>query len=343
MPIEACSPLHHHHSETLVHLIDTAITDKIHNLSYDALKPLNIYSHSPRVHPKDVFHNKPPRRRYVKDPRGLPNPPAVPTNTSRPARSLWDGSVLPAGKKGFQEYWGGCAELSRQCCAKGLYVFEPFEAYPPSGYLANHDLNDVSIRNRELERAKSGIIGAAHMGITCRTWTLLYNNLNSGTRTRERPLGTLERQDEINANDEVTFMLKLVNILVDAGAIVTIENPLTSYLLKHPGIERLLHRLQFMRFDLDMCVFGLRSPPGSVPREIWKKPTSLLANHAAFEALARRCQGAHVHTTIHSNIRVHGKSMKRSVLAGAYPKNFCVGYARCLCEVAQAAFMAPNP
>jgi len=76
-------------------------------------------------------------------------------------------------------------------------------------------------------------------------------------------------------------------------------------------------------FDFDQCAFGLKSPAGVSPAEIWKKTTTLLTNIPGLSCCARSCPGNHTHTPIFGAVRVHGKSVLRSKLAGRYPSALC--------------------
>ena len=122
-----------------------------------------------------------------------------------------------------------------------------------------------------------------------------------------------------------------------AGCFVSLENPAGSYLWKHPGILALLRSPEFSVVQFDQCMYGLRSPPGSEFREIWRKPTCLLSNFPDPSRLVRTCDGTHAHTQVFGRIKVHSKPFLRSKLAGHYPVPFCRALVALAAEACHAA------
>ena len=124
---------------------------------------------------------------------------------------------------------------------------------------------------------------------------------------------------EVDANLNLDFACAMIRILSSVGGLFSLENPLRSYLFQVPQVLTLYGSTQSIFVDLDQCAFGLRSPKEAQVKEIWKKPTRIWTNVLQLASIARTCPGSHVHTIILDSIRVGGRSVKRSVLAGRYP------------------------
>ena len=75
---------------------------------------------------------------------------------------------------------------------------------------------------------------------------------------------------------------------------------------KHGG------KLPVYTVDLDQCMFGLRSPAGVSPAEIWKKGTTILSNNPGVKQIVRTGNHTHLHTPIFGAVKVRGKSVLRS-------------------------------
>lgn len=56
--------------------------------------------------------------------------------------------------------------------------------------------------------------------------------------------------------------------------------------------------------------------------------TTILTN-VPLEGLSQMCDHKHQHTHAYDTIRVNGKSVKRSQLAGQYPWKLCASWAAC--------------
>ena len=124
----------------------------------------------------------------------------------------------------------------------------------------------------------------------------LHRLFNHGTRTRESPLGTGTRQDEIDANKSVSWMCDVLDILLKQGKHVTIENPYRSIVFYHPKFAQLITKYSLQFVYVDPCMYGLRSPRGSEVQEIWKKPTYLVTSLPSLPLMEKDCQCEHKHT-----------------------------------------------
>eukprot|EP00973_Karenia_brevis_P062799 8731727-Karenia_brevis.AAC.1 len=81
-------------------------------------------------------------------------------------------------------------------------------------------------------------IGIFTLGVPCSTWGPA-GWLNRGTRRkgREEGDGTLHR--EIIANELVTFVCFLCDLLISAGGFFSIENPYNSHIWKFRAVDKL--------------------------------------------------------------------------------------------------------
>ena len=104
--------------------------------------------------------------------------------------------------------------------------------------------------------------------------------------------------------------------VVHAGGDASLENPLSSLIWQVPQMQQLKVRLHLYNLDFDQCQFG--SPH--------KKPTRLLTSHAALLALARHCQGGHVHDALQGAVRTaSGKKIFQTKHAQVYPLPLSLG------------------
>ena len=221
--------------------------------------------------------------------------------------------------------------MSAEVRRLGFPVLQPIEAYGPAGdFRPQMDLRCRKVQ-RDLEAlVRSGALFGIHCGVPCRTFSQLFRLFGSGTRTREQPEGSGCREDELLANRDASWMCRLLGLVSRAGGWFTIENPGASYLWHLPCVRTLSESVDVYRVSIDQCQFGLGSPPGCKPREIWKKHIVFLCSDPGFRVLGRKCCSKHVHTPIKGSLKHEGKSQGRSTLAAAYPVELCKHYARCI-------------
>ena len=122
-------------------------------------------------------------------------------------------------------------------------------------------------------------------------------------------------------------MCDMIEAIMEKGGYITVENPSRSLLFKAPRFAELVSKYRLEFVYLDQCCYGLRSPVGTFPREIWKKGTYFVGNFRHLSLAQRVCTGGHQHTKIFGSIRVRGKHMARSALAGRYPGPLCRAFA----------------
>jgi hypothetical protein len=248
-----------------------------------------------------------------------PAPPPVKVRICRVAEKL------------FKELWSGCAGLTK-AASKQFRVDEPIEAFPPSGYRPAHDLNQPALRRALLIRAHGGEFIWVHLGTPCTTWSRL-RFISVGTRRVHLPNGDGSRDDERIANSELSFSIRFMKAVIRSGGYVSFENPESSLIWHHPLMVNFVRAFgpsgsakahaPVTKVAFDQCQFGLTSPPGAEKVEVWKKGTILLSNLPGAPKLGRRCTHDHTHVPVIASIRVHGKSVLRSKLAGAYPPSLC--------------------
>jgi hypothetical protein len=237
----------------------------------------------------------------------------------------------------FVEFFAGHAGISQNLIKQGWKCCA-IEAYPEKGiYVSEHDLDLPEVQNLWLARAQNKQIRSCHFGIVCTTWGALHMLFNGGTRSRDKPLGDGSKPNEVNANKSVAWMCQMLTILLAVGSFFTIENPARSILFYHPRIVELVRLYSLTYVYFDQCEYGLRSPLGSEPREIWKKPTYILSNSPVVSGLHRTCKGMHTHTWIKGQVRVKGKYHTRSKLAGAYPVPLCSKLANVFLHILNAS------
>jgi len=232
-------------------------------------------------------------------------------------------NIYVGGPYDLVEFFSGHGGLSSSARKLGLSAYE-IEAYMNNKpYNRLQDLDIVEIQNMWIVLAILKTFKWGHFGIVCRTWGSLHMMFNGGTRTRAQPLGDGSRDDERSANLSVAWMCRMIKLMRPNGIEVTIENPARSLIYFHPDFLEVinLHELHF--HYVDQCQYGLCSPAGSAQREIWKKPTYIVTSFKECPNLERRCTGQHTHVCIKGCIRVLGRSVARSLLAGRYPARLC--------------------
>ena len=156
----------------------------------------------------------------------------------------------------------------------------------------------------------------------------LLFGLNCGIRRASMPLGDGSCPRENEGNKQVTWMLRVIEEVKRRGGFYTIENPQGSMIWNHPGVRRLITNGD-LSTTFHQCMYGLMSPAGVEPREIWYKPTTLLHNKPTFAAIESRCNASHTHTRVLGSCCLKGQAVHRSKLAGRYPVQIVSKYAAC--------------
>ena len=264
---------------------------------------------------------------------------AYPCSTDRfsdksPPREKW-GNENPAGHPAlvhwkFREIFAGYARLTHEFCDNSKFkVGEPFELMRKGKPDPQQDILNDWVFERLCEEA-SHPKQIWHFAFPCGSFSLLQN-LNKGTRTKNNPLGKGNLNREIQGNEILHRTLYLCHLLAEHGSFFTLENPLTSFAWKIPGMQKLIHDHSCTTVILDQCMYHLRVPDNSGKLRLAKKSTIFLGTLPGLEKLARRCSGCHRHIQVIGGVKYNGKWTRRSQIAGAYPKPLCKAY-RHICQ-----------
>ena len=264
---------------------------------------------------------------------------AYPCSTDRfsdksPPREKW-GNENPAGHPAlahwkFREIFAGYARLTHEFCDNSKFkVGEPFELMRKGKPDPQQDILNDWVFERLCEEA-SHPKQIWHFAFPCGSFSLLQN-LNKGTRTKNNPLGKGNLNREIQGNEILHRTLYLCHLLAEHGSFFTLENPLTSFAWKIPGMQKLIHDHSCTTVILDQCMYHLRVPDNSGKLRLAKKSTIFLGSLPGLEKLARRCSGCHRHIQVIGGVKYNGKWTRRSQIAGAYPKPLCKAY-RHICQ-----------
>ena len=239
---------------------------------------------------------------------------------SHPARAHWS----------FKEMFAGHGMLTKVFRERGnIPTLHSFEILRNGKVVANQDiLNDATFG----ELCLSAKVGKQiwHFAFPCGSFSLLQN-LNGGTRSNQNPLGTGVLDREIKGNEIWHRTIYLCQLLHDHGSFFSLENPLTSFAWKFPKYLELVKRTGLLEVHLDQCCYNLRIPDSSGKLGLAKKPTQFSGSLPGLSRLGRRCNRLHEHVPVIGGVRFKGKWVRRSQLAGAYPKKLCLAYAN-ICE-----------
>ena len=154
-------------------------------------------------------------------------------------------------------------------------VQEAIKAYPPEGYRVEHDLLIPAVRRRLLEEAALAVDAYWSFEVPCGSFSRLSVNLNGGSRTSAKPLGTGVLERERRGNQLARVSAELCKILYINGCYFSIENPVNSLLWLLPALRNLSKLPGVHKVISDQCEFGLCFPD-SLPTERCRKRTMLL-------------------------------------------------------------------
>ena len=171
----------------------------------------------------------------------------------------------------------------------------------------------------------SRVAGAVWLGTPCTTWT---QALRSPLRTRARPMGLPgllphEREKLRIGNRPFNMSCDVIEICIQNGIPVIIENPAGSLIWRARRLRRLLQHRSAQMITFDCCQFGAA----------WRKRTSLAAWHAVpLQSLAKRCSGCRGFCSAsgqrHTILSGHSGGVHLTAQAAAYPPRFCNAVAR---------------
>ena len=232
-----------------------------------------------------------------------------------------------------REYYGGAGGLTKALCRKQVECM-CYEAYGKDGYNRLHDMELDSTVQREVRAARRKVVGLAHFGITCGSWSTL-NNLNGGTRSSERPFGDGVLEREINGNFQHDQTFDIIDVLIEEGIGFSVENPLTSFIWHTPLFQELLEREDIFVVDFDQCAYCLRPPDAHCFDRDTRvlKRTRVVTNVPQLQRLRRCCDKGHDHVATIGFCRDKaGRRVRRSTAAGVYPPALCRAWAEAVRE-----------
>ena len=204
------------------------------------------------------------------------------------------------------------------------HVLAPVEAYPQGKYDKQNDVLVALVFNRLLVLALCLRDTFWHFGQPCESFSMLNVNLNKGTRSRDNPYGDGSLKREVLGNLQANLTRRLIHALTrgNRNNKWSIENPATSYFWALPWVKRLIHARGHYLIRLHQCQYGLCFPD-SPHNHFCKKDTYILTNDPRLLSLGKLCSGGHVHHHAVGALKLHGKWVSRTKLAGAYPKKLC--------------------
>ncbi len=230
----------------------------------------------------------------------------------------------------FREIFSGKGCLSKVFKDRGLFFLEPpVELFQHGRPSEEHDVLNNATFSRLIQDAKKPR-QIWHFGMPCSSFSLLQN-MNKGTRNASQPEGDGSLDRENRGNELARRTCYLCLILISCGNFFTIENPKTSWAWHLSCIESLKIHSGVTEVTLDQCCYGLRIPDELGKLGPAKKGTKLLGNLPFLSLLHRQCKCQQPHVQVIGGVKLQKGWVKRSELAGAYPKALCSQYHRC-CE-----------
>lgn len=230
----------------------------------------------------------------------------------------------------FREIFSGKGCLSKTFKDRSLFVLNPpVELFQHGRPSEKHDLLNNATFDRLIEDAKKPR-QIWHFGMPCGSFSLLQN-MNGGTRNASQPEGDGSLGREEVGNELARRTSYLCQVLINSGNFFTIENPKTSWAWHLGCIKSLMKYSGVSEVTFDQCCYGLRIPDKSGQLGPAKKATKLLGNLPFLSQLHRRCKCQEPHVQVIGGVKTQKGWVKRSELAGIYPRALCSQYHRC-CE-----------
>jgi hypothetical protein len=233
--------------------------------------------------------------------------------------------------------FAGQAALTSALVLAGFTALQPVDAYASGAYDQSQDVLLTSVKGRIVDAILAGLF-YLHLGVPCSSWSRLNVNLNKGTRTLDNPMGDGSLPREVLGNKLAAVAVYLISLAQKNCTFWSLENPASSLLWHHPKVKRLMKckTVQLIRFD--QCCYNLPFPDAS-PGELIQKDTCILTN-APLQALACRCNKQHTHIHAIGGVKIHGKWLKRSAVAGHYPSDLCNRWAELMARGALSSLPA---
>ena len=226
-------------------------------------------------------------------------------------RGVEEGKVLlhdieetakPADRYVLLEIFAGMAPVS---AAAGRRAGR-WEVRQPLELVYGDDLRDPALRSCVLDELREHRPDLVALAPPCGPWSLMQN-LNDPAATEEK-----RREHRVFW----LFTRDCWDVQCSHGGLVLTEQPAGSRALE---LAEMTARPQLARARISQCAFGLRDP---VSLRWYRKPTYLDVNDAIFAKLlevdAQCTHESSEHEPIQGNVRVQGRSQKRTLLAGAW-------------------------
>lgn len=230
----------------------------------------------------------------------------------------------------FKEIFAGSAHLSAIFRRRNKFILlTPFELMHRGRPNPLFDILDNEVFGALCTEAKGGK-QIWHFGFPCASFSLLQN-MNGGTRSSQHPKGENKLEREKKGNEIYHRTLFLCKLLDAHHSFFTLENPLSSFAWKMPAFNLMKQKINLVFAPLDQCAYNLRIPDSTGNLGLAKKPTLFCGTLPGLDKLSKQCNHNHEHVQVIGGIKWKGKWVRRSVLAGAYPKQLCVAYSQ-VCE-----------
>ena len=255
-------------------------------------------------------------------------PAASAKNTREQPSSSETISHLAIKDWSFKEIFAGSGHLTSAFRKRRNFTVQPPVELMQRGKVdEKHDiLNDLTFEKlcREATRPKQ----LWHFGFPCGSFSIMQN-MNKGTRTREKPDGNGTLSRERVGNEILRRTIHLCNLLHAHGSFFTLENPATSWAWKMPILKDLLERTGSTAVHLDQCMLGLKIPDENGILGAAKKPTIFAGSMPNLEIMGISCSHDHEHVAVLGGVKWENRWQKRSTLAGSYPARLCQLYCHC--------------
>lgn len=231
-----------------------------------------------------------------------------PTAVDRPALAHWS----------FREIFAGTGHLTKAFRARGRVTAQcPFEIMNKGKpQLGGDILHDATFEQLCKDACRPRQYW--HFGFPCGSFSLMQN-MNKGSRSKDRPLGNGTIAREIKGNEIMHRTIHLCHLLHAHGSLFTLENPLTSYAWRTPAMVDLIEKCGCHKVVFDQCQYGLQIPGELGELGLALKPTAMVGTLPHLNMLEKRCQHDRPHVAVVGGVKHQGKWQRRSQLAGAYP------------------------
>ena len=213
-------------------------------------------------------------------------------------------------RRAVLELFSGCGRLTGACSSLGLGVSVPFEIKNGSEF----DLTDKRVQAVVLKWIRTRRVWFVHSGTVCTGFSVAATT-QSDPRMRQLSL------------ECARFTLRVMRLCRKFGVYYSVENPASSALFKWKPFAAAMRWPCSVSFVYDNCRFGAA----------WLKPTRIVTNLPELAVLGVRCAGGHSHVPLRGQVRIDGKWVWRTSLAGAYPPALCWRWGALLASVAPKA------